>query len=58
MVANPSYGYISSDDYLQGQWVLYPYAGEDHIHLASIDFECAIADVYEDVTLQSPTLAG
>jgi Uma2 family endonuclease len=40
----------------EGQWVLYPYGGDDKIHLASIDFWCAIADVYEDVTFESPNL--
>jgi len=40
----------------EGQWVLYPYGAEDSIHLASIDFRCAIADVYEDVTFESPKL--
>lgn len=33
----------------EGQWVLYPYNENDEIHLASVDFRCAIADVYEDV---------
>lgn len=39
-----------------GQWVLYPYSEVDKIHLASVDFRCAlacvakpIAEVYEDV---------
>lgn len=40
----------------EGQWVLYPYGAEDSIHLASIDFRCAIADVYEDVNFESPKL--
>ncbi len=35
----------------EGQWVLYPYGEVDEIHLASVDFRCAIADVYEDVDL-------
>jgi Uma2 family endonuclease len=33
---------------LEGQWVLYPYGELDEMHLASVDFRCAIADVYED----------
>jgi Uma2 family endonuclease len=33
----------------EGQWVLYPHSEDDEIHLASVDFRCAIADVYEDV---------
>lgn len=35
-----------------GQWVLYPYGKGDEIYLASLDFRCAIADVYEDVTFE------
>ncbi|WP_373529831.1 Uma2 family endonuclease [Nostoc sp.] len=41
---------------LEGQWVLYPYAQGNIIHLASVDFQCAIASVYEDVTFESPQL--
>jgi Uma2 family endonuclease len=33
----------------EGQWVLYPYSESDEMHLASVDFRCAIADVYEDI---------
>lgn len=33
----------------EGQWVLYPYGEVDEIHLASVDFRCTIADIYEDV---------
>lgn len=33
----------------QGQWVLYPYAEGAQVHLASIDFTCPIAMLYEDV---------
>jgi Uma2 family endonuclease len=33
----------------EGQWVLYPYDELDEMHLASVDFRCAIADIYEDV---------
>ncbi len=36
----------------EGQWVLYPYEVGDNIHLVSVDFECAIADVFEDVTFE------
>ena len=39
----------------EGQWVLYPYGETDEIHLASVDFRCAIADVYEDVDLSAPS---
>ncbi|MEH2149435.1 Uma2 family endonuclease [Nostoc sp.] len=34
-----------------GQWVLYPYEKEQEVHLASVDFRCAIAEIYEDVIL-------
>lgn len=40
----------------EGQWVLYPYRDKDTIHLTSVDFQCAIADLYEDVTFESPQL--
>ncbi|MBG1268430.1 Uma2 family endonuclease [Nostoc sp. WHI] len=36
----------------EGQWVLYPYAQGNNIHLASVDFKCAVTDVYEDVTFE------
>ncbi|WP_017653891.1 Uma2 family endonuclease [Fortiea contorta] len=36
----------------EGQWVLYTYADGDDLCLASIDFRCAIADVYEDVVFE------
>ncbi|MEH2304281.1 Uma2 family endonuclease [Nostoc sp.] len=38
---------------LESQWVLYPYGQEDIIHLASVDFRCAVADFYEDITFES-----
>ena len=38
----------------EGQWVLYPFGEIDEIHLASVDFRCAIAEVYEDVDLAIP----
>jgi Uma2 family endonuclease len=38
----------------EGQWVLYSYGEADEIHLASVDFQCAIADVYEDVDSSMP----
>ena len=34
-----------------GQWVLYPYGETDTVHFASIEFECAIAALYEDISL-------
>lgn len=42
----------------EGQWVLYPYGQGDEIHLASIDFRCAIASVYEDVNFELPQTAN
>ena len=33
----------------EGQWVLYPYGEGDEINLASVDFSCPIAALYEDV---------
>ncbi|MDF5710386.1 MAG: Uma2 family endonuclease [Nostoc sp. S4] len=35
----------------EGHWVLYPYEKGDEVHLASVDFRCAIAAIYEDVLL-------
>jgi Uma2 family endonuclease len=34
-----------------GQWVLYPYNEVDEMYLASIDFRCPIAALYEDVDM-------
>ena len=33
----------------EGRWVLYPYLEGEEIHLASVDFSCPIAAIYEDV---------
>ncbi|HBE16740.1 MAG TPA: hypothetical protein DEG17_04480 [Cyanobacteria bacterium UBA11149] len=33
----------------EGRWELYVYSNGDEIHLASIDFRCPIAALYEDV---------
>jgi Uma2 family endonuclease len=41
----------------EGQWVLYPYGKGDNIHLASVDFNCAVADVYEDVSFEALQVA-
>ncbi|WP_392530612.1 Uma2 family endonuclease [Nostoc sp. C117] len=35
----------------EGHWVLYPYGKEEEVYLASVDFRCAIAQIYEDVLL-------
>jgi Uma2 family endonuclease len=35
----------------EGQWVLYTFDAQDQLRLASLDFSCPIADVYEDVDL-------
>lgn len=40
---------------LEGQWVLYSYGKEENLHLASVDFQCSINDVYEDVNFESPS---
>lgn len=34
----------------ENQWVLYSYAEADEIHLASVNFRTAVADLYEDVS--------
>lgn len=39
----------------EGQWVLYSYGKEENLHLASVDFQCSINDVYEDVSFESPS---
>jgi Uma2 family endonuclease len=33
----------------EGLWVLYSFAADDTLYLTSINFSCAVADVYEDV---------
>ena len=33
----------------EGRWVLYPYTQDEEVHLASVDFRCPIAALYEDV---------
>ena len=35
----------------EGRWELYPYEKGAEVHLASVDFRCAIAPIYEDVVL-------
>lgn len=35
----------------EGRWELYPYE-KGEVHLGSVDFRCAIASIYEDVTLK------
>lgn len=37
----------------QGAWVLSSYSGDEKLLLPSLNFECAVADIYEDVTLES-----
>lgn len=39
----------------EGQWVLYSHEPGENIHLASINFNCSIADVYEDVNFETAT---
>ncbi len=38
---------------IENQWVLHPYGEVDRFHLASLDFQCAVTDVYEEVDLSS-----
>ena len=33
----------------EGLWVLYPYSQGEEVELASVNFKCAIASIYEDV---------
>lgn len=33
----------------EGLWVLHPYSKGEEIHLTSVDFQCSIEDLYEDV---------
>lgn len=33
----------------EGRWVLYPYGPGEEVHLASVEFRCPIADIYEKV---------
>ncbi|AVH73035.1 MULTISPECIES: Uma2 family endonuclease [unclassified Nostoc] len=35
----------------EGHWVLYPYEKGEEVHLGSVDFRCAIPEIYEDVIL-------
>lgn len=37
----------------EGRWVLYPYGKGEKVHLASVDFRCSIADIYEDVAISA-----
>lgn len=39
----------------EGQWVLYSYGKEENLHLTSVDFQCYINDVYEDISFDSPS---
>ncbi|WP_019499709.1 Uma2 family endonuclease [Pseudanabaena sp. PCC 6802] len=36
-----------------GQWVLYPYGEGEEVYLSSVDYRCAIADLYEDVSFDA-----
>jgi len=36
----------------KGRWELYPYEQGQEIHLASVNFHCPIAAIYEDVSIQ------
>ncbi len=41
----------------EGRWVLYPYGAGEEVHLASVDFRCPIAELYEDVLLGSDRIS-
>ncbi|NWF62279.1 MAG: Uma2 family endonuclease [Fischerella sp.] len=40
----------------KGRWELYPYGKGEEVHLASVDFLCPIAAIYEDVVLADDVL--
>lgn len=37
----------------EGDWELYTYGPGEEVHLASVDFRCPIAEIYEDVPIMS-----
>jgi Uma2 family endonuclease len=37
----------------EDEWVLYSYGEADRIHLVSVDFQCAVTEVYKNVVLSS-----
>lgn len=40
----------------EGRWELFSFGKDEEVHLASVDFRCPIAAIYEDVTLaQEPS---
>ncbi|TAF05512.1 MAG: Uma2 family endonuclease [Nostocales cyanobacterium] len=39
----------------EGQWVFYSYRKGENINLASVDFQCSLNDVYEDVSFETPS---
>jgi Uma2 family endonuclease len=39
----------------EGQWLFSSYGKEENLHLASVDFQCSINDVYEDISFESPS---
>ncbi|MFM7406823.1 MAG: Uma2 family endonuclease [Cuspidothrix sp.] len=41
---------------LEGQWVFYSYGKGENIHLASVNFQLAVEDVYEDISFESVNL--
>ncbi|MTJ07655.1 Uma2 family endonuclease [Anabaena sp. UHCC 0204] len=40
----------------EGQWVFYSYGQGENIHLTSVDFQLAVADVYEDISFEPVNL--
>ncbi len=37
-----------------GSWVLYPFAADETLELASVDFRCALAELFEGVDVELP----
>lgn len=37
-----------------GHWVLYPFAADETLELASVDFRCAVAELFEGVEAELP----
>lgn len=42
----------------EGLWVLYPYGEGEEVHLASVNFSCPIANLYEDVLFKDDSVSN
>ncbi len=42
----------------EGLWVLYPYGEGEEVHLASVNFSCPLANLYEDVLLKDDSVSN